>query len=107
MGSRSDRGRVSGDNDRVTPPAQQRWMAEGLGGGDEGGSNDLKVALPCKRMKARSPQQKKRISLRKDRRNAYGESPHGARKSIPKNKRIRARKERGAARVAASDHPAP
>jgi len=53
-------------------------------------------------MRARTPQQKKRNSLRKDRRNVYGESPHGARKAIAKNKRIRIRVERHAATVAVS-----
>jgi hypothetical protein len=47
----------------------------------------------------RTPQDKKALSLAKDRRNVYGESPHGARKSIPKNKRFRARTERRAAKV--------
>lgn len=50
-------------------------------------------------MPQRTPQEKKRLSLAKDRRNAYGESPHGARKAIPKRKRIRIRKERHAAKV--------
>ena len=49
--------------------------------------------------KRRTPQEKKRQSLAKDRRNTYGESPHGARKSIPKNKRFRARIERHAGRI--------
>src|ERR1051325_12191173 len=47
----------------------------------------------------RSPQEKKSLSLTRDRRNTYGESPHGAGKSIPRNKRIRARAERRAAAV--------
>lgn len=39
-------------------------------------------------MKSRkSPQEKKRKSYKRDRRNAYGESPHGARTSIPENKK--------------------
>jgi hypothetical protein len=50
-------------------------------------------------MTGRTPQQKKRLSLAKDRRNAYGESPHGARKAIPRRKRLRVRKERHAAKV--------
>lgn len=37
-------------------------------------------------MRPRSPQEKKELSYRKDRRNVYGESPHGARKSIPLRK---------------------
>jgi len=42
----------------------------------------------------RTPQEKKKLSLKKDRRNTYGESPHGARKSIPLNKRLRNRADR-------------
>jgi hypothetical protein len=42
----------------------------------------------------RTPQEKKKLSLKKDRRNSYGESPHGARKSIPLNKRLRNRADR-------------
>jgi len=39
-------------------------------------------------MKTRkSPQDKKALSYKRDRRNAYGESPHGARTSIPENKK--------------------
>lgn len=40
-------------------------------------------------MKALTPQEKKELSYQKDRRNCYGESPHGARKAIPLNKRLR------------------
>lgn len=50
-------------------------------------------------MKRRSPQEKKRLSLKKDRRNRYGESPHAARKSIPLRKRLRSRAERHASKV--------
>ncbi len=50
-------------------------------------------------MKTRTPQEKKQLSLKKDRRNAYGESPHGARKSIPRRKRFQSRKERHAAKI--------
>lgn len=50
-------------------------------------------------MTPRTPQEKKRLSLKKDRRNTYGESPHGTRKSIPGNKRRRIRVERRAAKV--------
>lgn len=50
-------------------------------------------------MAQQTPQQKKRLSVTKDRRNTYGESPHGARKSIPRNKRARVRAERRAAKV--------
>jgi hypothetical protein len=45
-------------------------------------------------MRQRTPQEKKLLSLKKDRRNTYGESPHGARKTIPLRKRLRARAER-------------
>ena len=44
--------------------------------------------------KDRSPQEKKALSLKKDRRNTYGESPHGARKSIPKTKALAQRATR-------------
>ena len=40
-------------------------------------------------MQKKTPQEKKQLSYEKDRRNCYGESPHGARKSIPKRKRLR------------------
>jgi hypothetical protein len=36
--------------------------------------------------KVKSPQEKKADSLQHDRRNSYGESPHGSRKSIPRGK---------------------
>jgi hypothetical protein len=39
-------------------------------------------------MERKSPQEKKELSLKKDRRNTYGESPHGARKSIPLRKAL-------------------
>jgi hypothetical protein len=45
-------------------------------------------------MRRRTPQEKKQLSLTKDRRNVYGEAPHGARKSIPKRKRLRNRANR-------------
>ena len=44
--------------------------------------------------KVKNPQEKKALSYEKDRRNAYGESDKGSRKSIRKNKRINARSER-------------
>src|SRR5512138_1822553 len=50
-------------------------------------------------MKRRTPQEKKRLSLKKDRRNTFGQSPHAARKAIPKRKRLRSRAERHAAKV--------
>ncbi|MEM7703004.1 MAG: hypothetical protein AAF251_13780 [Pseudomonadota bacterium] len=40
--------------------------------------------MPLKRR--RSPQEKKALSYAKDRRNCYGESDKGARKTIPRNK---------------------
>jgi len=46
------------------------------------------------KMRKKTPQEKKRLSYEKDRRNCYGESPHGARKSIPKRKRLRNRANR-------------
>jgi hypothetical protein len=50
--------------------------------------------MPTKRSK--SPREKKADSYKRDRRNTYGESPHGSRKSIP---RARARDHREARRV--------
>ena len=45
-------------------------------------------------MRKLTPQEKKALSYEKDRRNVYGESPHGARKSIPLRKRLRNRANR-------------
>ena len=45
-------------------------------------------------MKHLSPQEKKRLSYERDRRNCYGESPHGARTSIPRQKALRNRANR-------------
>jgi len=42
----------------------------------------------------KTPQEKKRLSLEKDRRNVYGESDKGSRKNIPKSKAISHRKNR-------------
>ncbi len=50
-------------------------------------------------MRKRTPQEKKQLSLKHDRRNSYGESPHGARKAIPLRKRLRSRAERHASKV--------
>lgn len=47
--------------------------------------------------RVKSPPEKKRLSLARDRRNVYGESPHGARKSIPRNKAHHRQSERRAA----------
>jgi hypothetical protein len=42
----------------------------------------------------RTPQEKKKLSYEKDRRNTYGESPHSSRKSIPRRKAFRNRANR-------------
>lgn len=42
----------------------------------------------------RTPQEKKRLSYARDRRNVYGEAPHAARKSIPLRKALRNRANR-------------
>ena len=48
-------------------------------------------------MRKRTPQEKKKLSYEKDRRNAYGEAPHAARKNIPIRKALRNRANRHAA----------
>src|SRR5271169_467618 len=45
-------------------------------------------------MRKRTPQEKKDLSSAKDRRNVYGEAPHGARKSVPLRKKLRNRANR-------------
>jgi hypothetical protein len=45
-------------------------------------------------MKKRTPQEKKKLSYERDRRNVYGEAPHAARKSIPLRKALRNRANR-------------
>ena len=45
-------------------------------------------------MKPRTPQEKKTLSYERDRRNVYGEAPHGARKNIPLRKALRNRANR-------------
>ena len=45
-------------------------------------------------MKKRTPQEKKKLSYERDRRNVYGEAPHAARKSIPLRKALRNRSNR-------------
>lgn len=45
-------------------------------------------------MHKKTPQEKKRLSYLKDRRNTYGESDKGSRKTIRKNKRFDMRAER-------------
>ena len=50
--------------------------------------------------KLKTPQEKKRASLKHDCRNTYGESPHGSRKSIPKRKAMQHQQERRVANQA-------
>jgi len=50
--------------------------------------------------KIKSPPDKKRASLVRDRRNTYGESPHAARKNIPKRKAMQHQQERRTANQA-------
>ena len=45
-------------------------------------------------MRERTPQEKKNLSLAKDRRNVYGEALHAARKNIPLRKKLRNRANR-------------
>jgi hypothetical protein len=45
-------------------------------------------------MRKKTPHEKKQLSYKKDRRNCYGESPHGSRKSIPLRKKLRNRANR-------------
>jgi hypothetical protein len=45
-------------------------------------------------MKKRTPQQKKELSYKRDRRNVYGEAPHAARKNVPLRKALRNRANR-------------
>jgi hypothetical protein len=46
---------------------------------------------------AKSPQEKKQLSLERDRRNVYGENAKSSRKNIPKSKRLSQRAARKAA----------
>ena len=46
------------------------------------------------KMKKRTPQEKKKLSYERDRRNVYGEAPHAARKNIPLRKALRNRADR-------------
>lgn len=48
--------------------------------------------------KIRNPQEKKAKSLKLDRRNCYGESPHASRKNIARGKKRQHQQERRAAR---------
>jgi hypothetical protein len=45
-------------------------------------------------MRRKTPQEKKRLSLQKDRRNVYGEAPHASRKNVPLRKKLRNRANR-------------
>jgi hypothetical protein len=59
-------------------------------------------------MKQRTPQEKKELSYKKDRRNVYGNAPHAARKRIPLRKAIRNRANRHVANQSlAYQGPAP
>ncbi|OBV37924.1 hypothetical protein [Janthinobacterium psychrotolerans] len=49
---------------------------------------------------AKSPQEKKALSLAKDRRNLYGESPHSSRKNIKRGKQNQHQEERRTANQA-------
>lgn len=49
---------------------------------------------------AKSPQEKKALSLAKDRRNMYGESPHSSRKNIRRGKQNQHQEERRTANQA-------
>ena len=52
------------------------------------------------RKRRRTPQEKKVLSYRKDRRNAYGQSDKASRKAIPRHKRLAARSLRRTAKMA-------
>src|SRR2546425_9295222 len=59
-------------------------------------------------MRKRTPQEKKELSYKRDRRNVYGEAPHAARKAIPLHKALRNRANRHASNQAvAYQGPAP
>ena len=51
-------------------------------------------------MTKRTPQEKKELSYKRDRRNVYGEAPHAARKSVPLRKALRNRANRHVANQA-------
>ena len=53
--------------------------------------------------RARTPQEKKALSYKKDCRNTYGNNDKAARKSIPKNKKMSIRQERRELDKAARD----
>jgi hypothetical protein len=58
------------------------------------------AGTPREVMKRKSPQLKKALSYKKDRRNTYGENAKASRKGIPRKKRRQARAERRLARTA-------
>ena len=59
-------------------------------------------------MRKRTPQEKKELSYKRDRRNVYGEAPHAARKAIPLRKAQRNRASRHVANQAVDfQGPAP
>lgn len=59
-------------------------------------------------MRKRTPQEKKELSYKRDRRNVYGEAPHAARKAIPLHKALRNRANRHVANQAVDyQGPAP
>jgi hypothetical protein len=45
-------------------------------------------------MRELTPQEKKRLSLERDRRNVFGEAPHASRKNVPLRKKLRNRANR-------------
>jgi hypothetical protein len=45
-------------------------------------------------MRKQTPQEKKELSYKRDRRNVYGEAPHAARKNVPLRKALRNRANR-------------
>jgi len=55
--------------------------------------------------KIKSPPDKKRASLKYDRRNTFGESPHAARKNIPRRKAMQHQQERRIANQTLSKIP--
>jgi hypothetical protein len=61
--------------------------------------------MPAK--KRRSPQEKKRLSYSRDRRNCYGENDKSSRKNIARNKRIRRRADRHHQRRSLAAAPGP
>ena len=56
-------------------------------------------------MRRRTPQEKKRASLEKDRRNIYGEAPHAARRNVPLRKQLRNRASRHAQEAVLPSEP--